>query len=229
MTAKFALLGLVTMLLWPPNSFGAFLYSAEAIEGWVVDSAQGKPLESVIVVAHWQLKFGLEGGSPINELKIMETVTDSNGHYAFPAWGPKFAFIGTLEMESPQILLFKQGYKYMGLVNTWRPDMDTSRSEWNGKKVKLDAFNGTIEEYGRHLTSLNDFLWAAGYAVGERMGDRCGWKSFPAMLRAMDKLDYEFAKLRSGIRTVAARLRDNDDRLRASGCGSVSDLLGVHK
>src|SRR2546422_4340820 len=74
-----------------------FFYSAEAIEGSVADAETGRPLEGVIAVAHWQLKGGFEGGTPIGELQILEAVTDPNGRYSFPAWGPKFALTGYLE------------------------------------------------------------------------------------------------------------------------------------
>ena len=103
------------VLLWSPRSFGAFFfYSAEAVEGWVVDSVSGKPIEGVIVVAHWQLKSGFEGGTPVNELTIVETLTDPSGHYSFPAWGPKFALVGTLEMESPRFFCSSKGTSICG-------------------------------------------------------------------------------------------------------------------
>jgi len=217
----------IALLLAPLSSY-AFIYNAEAVEGWVADGT-GKPIEGVIVVAHWQLKGGLEGGTPIDELKILETVTDRNGRYFFPAWGPKFAlsgFFGRLGSESPEILMYKQGYKFQRLINYWYRGRDTSKSEWDKKTVKLERFAGTLKEYSQDLWQLNNDLWTTGYGVGERLGDFCGWKSFPQMLRAMDKLDGEFKPLRLVEPTVTATLRENERRLRAAGCGSVSDLLG---
>jgi len=203
-----------------------FFYSAEAIEGWVVDAETGKPLEGVIVVAHWRLKGGFEGGTPIRELQIFESVTDRDGRYAFPAWGPRFALSGHLTHETPEILLFKQGYKFQSLGNNWYPGVDTTRSEWNGKTVKLERFNGTLVEYAQHLRGLNNDLWTAGFAVGYLAGDFCGWKSFPNMLKAMDELEEKLKPLRLMHRTVAAQLRDADPVLRSLSCGPVSDLLG---
>jgi len=203
-----------------------FFYSAEAIEGWVVDADTGKPLEEVIVVAHWRLKGGFEGGTTIRELQIFESVTDRDGRYAFPAWGPRFALSGNLKSPSPSILFFKQGYKFLGVDNNWYPGRDMSKSDWNGKTVKLERFNGTLVEYAQHLWGLNNDLWTAGYAVGHRAGDYCGWKSFPNMLRAMDELEVKLKPLRLMNRTVAASLRAADKQLLAAGCGTVSDLLG---
>ena len=216
-------------LLWvslPACSGIPFFYSAEAIEGRVTDADTGKPLEGVILVAHWQLQGGFEGGTPIKELQIAEAVTDRDGRYSFPGWGPRFAASGHLKSESPEILLFKPGYKFRALSNNWYPGKDLSKSDWKGQTVKLERFAGTLKEYAQHIWSFSDTLWVAGYAVGDRSGDPCGWKSFPNMLRAMDKLDEELKPLRMMDRTVAARLRDADSQLRAAGCGTVKDLIG---
>ncbi len=216
--------------LWMPLPSYAVIYSAEATEGWVADAETGKPIEGVIVVAHWRITGGLEGGTPINELKILETVTDESGRYSFPAWGPKLAFLsgifGSLGSESPEILMFKQGYKYQRLINYWYQGLDTSKSIWDKKTVKLEGFSGTLKEYSEHLWGLNDDLWITGYAVTYHWGDPCGWKSFPRMLKAMDKLDQEIHGLQWGRPTVAGQLRMNDAKLRSAGCGTVSDLLG---
>lgn len=214
----------VALLTVSLSACGFFIYNAEAIEGWVVDAETGKPLEGVIVVADWQLKGGWEGGTNVNEIKILESVTDQNGRYSFPAWGPKFALMGNLARAAPEILMFKRGYKFLALSNyTYR---DSTKSDWNKKTVKLEPFSGTLEQYAQHLSMLNSDLWTIGYGVGDHWGDYCGWKSFPNMLRALDKLDEEIKPLRSFWSTVAARLRANDAKLRSAGCGTVADLLG---
>ncbi len=225
-------LTLGAVLLWLPlaacNAMGsfAFIYSADEIEGWVADAETGKPLEGVIVVAHWRLKGGLEGGTPIRELQIFESVTDQSGRYYFPSWGPKFAFSGYLGGESPGILLFKQGYKFQRLMNDPYMDENTSRSQWNKKTVKLEPFTGTLEQYSQHLFLLNDTLWISGFAIGRHSGDFCGWKSFPKMLRGMDELREKLEPLHLSGRSVASRLRSVDAQLRAAGCGTVTDLIG---
>src|SRR5260221_2733138 len=118
-TGPFIALG-IALVSAPLSSYAFIFYNAEAIEGWVADAETGKPIEGVIVVAHWRLEGGLEGGTPIDELKILETVTDRNGRYSFPAWGPQVAFsgfFGSLRSESPEILMFKKGYKFQRLIN----------------------------------------------------------------------------------------------------------------
>src|SRR5262245_58532927 len=217
----------VGLLMSPLPSYALF-YHAEAIEGWVVDAQTERPIEGVVVVAHWQLQGGGEGGTALDELKIFEAVTDPNGRYFFPAWGPKFSLsglFGSLPSESPGILMFKQGYKFQRLLNQWHPDLDTSKSKWNRKTVKLERFDGMLEEYAQHLSGLSSDLWTAGYGVGDQMGDHCGWKSFPNMLRALDKVDKQTPS-RLGYRTVTAQLRGNEQKLRSAGCGTVADLIG---
>jgi hypothetical protein len=204
----------------------SFFYRAEAIEGWVADAETGTPLEGVISVAHWRLEGGFEGGTPYNEVQILESVSDAQGRFFFPAWGPKFAFFGRLGSESPEILFFKSGHKSINVVNNWYPGKALSKSDWNGKTVKLARFKGTLPEYAQHLSILNGDLWTVGYAVSYHWGDPCGWKSFPRMLKAMDELDKQFKPLRSPHTTVAAQLRANESQLRAAGCGTVTDLIG---
>jgi len=204
-----------------------FFYSAEAIEGLVVDAQTGTPLEGVIAVAHWQLNGGFEGGTPVKELQILETVTDRTGRYSFPAWGPRFALTGYLEEYAPSILFFKPGYKFLGVSNDhWYPGMDTSKSDWSGRTVKLEPFKGTLAQYAEHMSSFNYDLWSIGFAVGYHSGDYCGWKSFPRMLKTMDELEEQLKPLRLMHRTVAAQLRAVNTQLRAAGCGTVTDLIG---
>ena len=105
-------------------------------------------------------------------------------------------------------------------------DRSTSRSQWNKKTVKLEPFTGTLEQYSQHLSLLNDDLWISGFAIGYHSGDYCGWKSFPNMLRALDKLDEKLKGLRLLNRSVVSQLRSNDAQLRAAGCGTVTDLIG---
>jgi hypothetical protein len=216
---------LLSLPLSACHSF-TFFYNADAIEGRVVDAETSKPLEGVIAVAHWRLNGGFEGGTPISEVQILEAVTDPNGRYSFPAWGPRFASTGYLEEYAPSILFFKSGYKFVRVTNDhWYPGRDMSKSDWNGRTVKLERFRGTLPDYAQHMGFFNDELWTAGYAVRYHSGDPCGWKSFPKMLKAMDELDEQLKPLRMH-RTVAAQLRAAEVQLRAAGCGTVADLLG---
>src|SRR5262245_30347907 len=67
-------------------------YAAKEIRGRVVDAASGEPLARAIVVAQWELVRevipGLINRSYGDVLKTVEAVTDKDGYYVIPAWGP---------------------------------------------------------------------------------------------------------------------------------------------
>lgn len=132
-------------------------YSAQPIEAWVVDEQTKRPLEGVVVVAHWKLMRGTVGGRvPVGTMMILETVTDSKGRFSFPAWGPLANTTdGHLEHEDPEIFFFKPGYFSGSLSNHYAvPYLDKPsrrRSEWNGKTIDLRPFSGTTEEYAEHV------------------------------------------------------------------------------
>ena len=71
------------------------VYYADPIKARVVDAATGTPVEGVNVLAAWQAKGGLEGGNIMGYVKVMEDVTDANGEFSFPGWGPKVWFNGS--------------------------------------------------------------------------------------------------------------------------------------
>ena len=102
---------LLFILLSPLQGCAALQYSADPIEAWVVDAETNQPIEGAIVVAHWELKGGLEGGNVMGQVMVMEAVTDDKGKFNFPAWGPKWHIgWGGLGDSDPELLLFKSGY-----------------------------------------------------------------------------------------------------------------------
>jgi hypothetical protein len=218
------LLLLCAALFVSPLSGCATSYHAEAIEGWVVDAATEKPVEDVVIVARWTADHPMTGGE-IEQVQIFETVTDKDGRYTFPAWGPKWSTsVGVMRYRSPEISLFKAGYLPRGVSNSLYFDRKIISSfSYNKQKLKLERFTGTLREYASSLSlsDLKNSLWKAGHDGGSP----CGWKSFPRMLRALDALDAEFH--RAGIYggSVVDTLRANDARLIKANCGSINELL----
>jgi hypothetical protein len=86
------------------------------LRGRVVDDA-GAPVEDAIVVARWNLLFyrsALEGSGwyPNGDaLHIAEAVTDRDGRYVIPAWGPKARAAAQLERNAPLIAVFRSGFE----------------------------------------------------------------------------------------------------------------------
>lgn len=182
--SKLRFLFFAAMLL--PLQSCAFYYKAEPIVAWVVDAETKQPLEGVIVVAHWQLEGGLEGGDRVGQVMIMETVTDAKGRFYFPGWGPKPRSLkGSLKTHSPEVLLFKSGYKYRSLVNRHTYKTRTGdiknplRSDWDGKTIDMGRFVGESQEYSRYLSFLMGYL--------RFIEDDCNWKKTPSLILELQK------------------------------------------
>lgn len=221
--AKLRYLLFVAMLL--PLQSCAFYYTAEPIEAWVVDAETKKPLGGVIVVAHWQLKGGLEGGNPVGQMMVMETVTDTKGRFYFPGWGPKLRpWYGELKDQSPGMLLFKGGYEYQDLLNhttnkTIRGDLEIPlRSIWDKKTIEMERFEGTMEEWAEHVHQLDNALgWARRY------GENCEWKQIPQMLVAIHRLGKQFES--QGVNLRVGSIQKITDVSKQKQCGSAEDFF----
>lgn len=169
-------------------------FSAEPITATVVDEETKKPLEGVIVVAHWQLVEGgfLDSSVRAGELMVMETLTDANGKFHFPEWGPKYKLLGRMKNDDPQLIIFKPGYEFKSLANEWssteiRDYRALRSSDWDGKTIELKVFKGTMSEYNQHLLFLNSDMYFA-----TRGSKNCEWKNTKQMIVAMQELKTEF-------------------------------------
>ncbi len=205
----------------PPIVDAPPMYSAEAIEAWVVDEDTGQPLEGVIIVANWELETRWESPSP-GQMMVMEAVTDANGRFYFPAWGPKprWPLEGELVFQDPGVRLFKSGYKTKGLQNkvTSHPNASAVRqSDWNGKTIKLKKFTGSLEQWATEVSKVDgdmDFAF--------RHHD-CSWKQIPRMLVA---IDHEKRRLKErGIPNDLHSIEYRDKGFNSAYCGSMRDFL----
>ena len=208
----------------------AAMHSAESIEAWVVDAQTDQPIEGAVVVAHWQLerKFAIPPGvvgydprGPL-QLQILETVTDANGRFGFPAWGPRRAPLGSyLEGEDPRIIIFKSGYEIFAQGNFHPPILDTSASstrtsELNGRTVKLKKFEGDLKGYASYLISLYGGL---EFAINPWSAN-CDWQKIPQMLVAVSKQAHLFRE-----NNIYSSLPVLDDLSQHGQCGSASDFM----
>jgi len=151
-------------------------YSAKEIRGQVVDAETGRPIEGAVVMAQWVLSH-IGSGHYGKRLHIHETVTDKNGNYVIPSWGPKPRLPMTdLIYRDPEILIFKSGYEPEGLENS-KPQTNSLRvSEWDGKIIKLKKPRGSLEDYAQRLESMSIGLPSDGKE----------WRAFPRMILALD-------------------------------------------
>lgn len=208
-------------------------YSAEAIEARVIDAETKQPLEGAIITADWELRGGglaLGGSSYAGELMVMETVTDKNGRFYFPAWGPIRQSKGELHNRDPRLILFKSGYRYEILSNKSRFEAEDAlepvrRSQWNGKTIELKPFRGKMEEYaervydlGREIDNMLDLA---------RSDKECNWKKVPRMLMALDSTASSLES--QGVKLKAWRLGQHilriDDIPVTERCGAPKEFL----
>jgi hypothetical protein len=161
-------------------------YSAKEIRGQIVDDATGEPLEGVIIVAQWEFyQVGLgDGGHKGQMANVIEAVTDSTGNYFMPSWGPhpRLPF-NYLDNSDPKLSIFKIGYfpqvLFNPLVSEEHLNRDSLRtSQWDGKKIKMRKFEGSLEDYASRLNSFYDGL------IGDRMSNY-EWKKYPQMAKAV--------------------------------------------
>jgi hypothetical protein len=164
-------------------------YSAEAIEARVVDANSGAPLEGVNVIAAWQLKGGLEGGNIEGYLEVLEAVTDTNGVFRIPAWGPKVkGQHGEFAETAPRLMLFKPGYRYRSVANVRPPrEGHVLQSDWNGKTIPMQRFIGSPLEYKEELHRLPIDLDNLHRYVGDY------WPHIPRFLCAAARFERDLA------------------------------------
>ena len=146
---------LVTALLFPLWVFGdPPVYYANEIRGKVVNAETGQPIEGGVVVARWTLRWIRIGdGSTGGTINTLEAVTDKEGKYFLPSWGPRprppLAFLDNLD---PELRFFKSNYYPMVLTNRLLSYENHNRamkrtSEWDGKTIQLKPFDGNYKEY----------------------------------------------------------------------------------
>ena len=162
------------------------VYFAKEIKGQIVDASSGRPIKGAVIVAQWiSFVAGPGHGGHNLRLHIIETVTDSVGRYTIPSWGPKLHLPFTeLDRIDPRLSIFKSGYLPKELINSQDRSKMIRSSDWDGRIIRLQCFNGKIEDYARKMESMSNGL--------PRDGDE--WKSFPYMVIALSK---EHARLQS--------------------------------
>ncbi len=132
-------------------------YSARPITGYVVDADTKAPIAGAVIVADWVLMVA-GGGDRVRSLQTIETVTDWDGHYSIPGWGPKLRPTGVeLTDSDPKLIVFKSTYVPEFLYNKHERATSVRGSDWDGKTIALKAFRGTQEKRIEQL----------GYLIGD--------------------------------------------------------------
>ncbi|NOT55999.1 MAG: carboxypeptidase regulatory-like domain-containing protein [Deltaproteobacteria bacterium] len=200
---------------WPP------FYWALPVHGRVVDADTDQPLAGVAVVANWELRDTAWTGSPIEEIAVMESVTDEEGSFSFLWWRPRvrWPITGVLRSDAPMLLFFKNGYTREFCHNSFAPFNRNPfpSSNCNGRTITLKKFKGTTAEYAKAFWDLDRSLRFLG--VG-RAARRCEWKNIPHMLAALHVQQELFRK--EGVHSGLSPLETLSNK---SLCGSVEQFL----
>ena len=178
------LVGFSTCVWAPP------VYWGEAIRGHVVDAETGEPLEGVVIVADWKLLAGGYGhGGHLDSLVVQETLTDKNGEFAFPQWGPKLRPSFTMLDKAPWLILFKSGFEHAALWNEQSSNGFVRRSDWDGHTVKLERFAGTAAKRIEMLRLVLSISALQPLALAEILRERSLYYQYaPALFDHMERL-----------------------------------------
>ena len=208
--------------------------SAESIDSQVVDADTGSPIEGANVVAYWQIDTGsLTGDSlPCGAAGVEEAVTDKDGKFHLPGWGPTLPGCGgTMSNGEPMIYVFKPGYHYGRYSNGLGSTAITFRTYdyWQHRQMKLQAFanlnlrdqspNGVFQDFDGLEVDFSLFI--------ENMPRQCNWKKIPKMLRAIALQEQAFNDV--GIKYVGMiglmKINDQSYLEQAPSCGSPKAFI----
>lgn len=144
-------------------------YFGDEVDGQVIDLVTQKPIPNVVVSIRWDVKFiGLWSGSNF-PLYMDETVTDQNGYFKFPIWGPKQAKEDTAESNSPTLFFLKEGFYPMGVTYVHSKEMYTGKdsvpfsfsvrliARLRSKVTVMNPFDENIEKYVEEISRLGRF------------------------------------------------------------------------
>lgn len=170
-------------------------YSAKPMRGFVLDGEKGEPLEGVAVVAQWVLFVSGPGhGGHGPRLHVAEAVTDNQGKFLIPGWGPKpnpgYPWTSLLDRD-PMLSFFRRGYRPLTVQNRWERKDSVRFSEWDGKTINLEKFKGAAEEWAREVSFLQTFLgW---------LSKDMDWRWMPRMVLALELERQRLDQLQPGI------------------------------
>ncbi len=202
-------------------AIGSPVYSSLPIIAHVIDKDTGQPLEGVIIVARWKVERTAVQSKTTGQLMVAEAVTNVEGEFRIPAWGPRpTSIIDRVTATAPELLLFKSGYESLRVTNK----VDGSnfaapiiQSQWNGKTIKLKKFIGSDQEWAKQVRIIDTSIdFAFQY-------QDCSWKYIPRMIVAIHREEREFAKKQTPNNVTTLENRERNATL--AKCGSIQEFL----
>ena len=195
-----ALLFLGAPTMGKAELFDPPFYSSKEIHGRIVDDATGQAIEGAIIVAQWELFEPGPGdsGHRGDMMNVLEAISDKNGNYKIPSWGPRpRPLLKWLDDSSPRLLVYGSNY-YPGRKSLHYPrqsnDPDVNRGQpiiiklrkftgqpqqYRDDKNLPISLKGDIGEYILYIGSLQNSLWEDA--------QNTNWKFMPHMVWALEQ------------------------------------------
>ena len=207
--------------------FAPLVYFGLPVTSSVVDAASGQPVAGVTVIAKCTMKGG--HGVTTGQAMVMEAVTDKDGVFHFPWWGPSFASGRLRATECPGLHFFKTGYSFAfrgndGLATLeYRTPPMVHYLDHQDVPVKMEKLTGGVEEEFKEYKKLNDEL---EWVVGSNSENTCGWKSIPHTIKRLIELRKYFVENgKTDFNSFETGLLVNEKYFRDQGCGSAKKFL----
>ena len=146
----------------------------------------GVPVAGAIVVANWNIT-GPWNGASLGQLEIAETVTDKDGQFRIPAWGPRFLSKGVIMIDQPTVRIFKPGFIPVIVDNYEGVPMKAAEHNMvfrrQNQSIELTPFKGGLIEYESTLIEFDRSL-----GIIYDGADGCYWKKTPRLLLSLQDL-----------------------------------------
>lgn len=158
----------------------------------------GEPVAGAIVVANWNIHGPLNGASQ-GQLALAEVISDDNGRFRIPAWGPRTSTKGGIRIDEPTIRIFKPGFVPLVLKNYEGVPMEAAASiivsRFQNATITLTPFNGPPASYE---ASLKPLLRSLDPIFDPGWSEFCYWKQTPRLLFALETLKTQLAEQGGG-------------------------------
>jgi hypothetical protein len=163
------------------------VYQSPSIEGDVIDSVTGKPIEGAVVLAYWDMDDAHFLDPPDTySVKTTEMLTDKNGHFVIASWGPTTVCCGYMQY-GPGLIIIKPGYKPITKpvgMNLQDAHLQPSKPPWSGDSFRMNPYvydgyfgNQGFDEFERLSNSIS--------LAPALPRHSCVWKDYPNFIDAL--------------------------------------------
>lgn len=185
---RVSILAVAMLLITVAVTQCGFIVSSAPFSATVVSSDSNLPIEGVVVFAKWDVR-GIEGVVE-DTIAIEETVTDSDGTFSVPGWGPrinrKFLY-SSVRDSSPEVIVYKLGFEPKSLYDYRASSFlgfHMRASGIDGSTISLSPSASAIAE---HSLLVNDVEVRISYISRLLSDDECSWKRMPNLLVEMHR------------------------------------------